>query len=741
MRTKVKQMLAAIVVVAVLITSINAEPFYKSKEDYQNRVPAVQKMDRMVNPKSPANKESSSLAGEPDLDAEWAGASVWMSGISWSGAEAFGNSIGKGKYFFGSNVGDEDYVPVRIIFETGVPNQTLCQIFRRDLGYAAAGVGTFPGSAWDISDPDNPRRLNICFVEDNNSGVANAMWDPNGTGSPIFGKREYLYVMLSDYDGTGLTYAGFNGNVGASGMDILYNWWPLVAGGHTFFENEPCTLTIAPYYLKNFRCVPSDTICGLEWRYAGSATVDHFNVYGDGTNPPTTLLGQVSGAENRFTATGLTQGNTYYFKVEADDAARSIVGSSPIISADAVFPGSEMTVLDYWHGYGTYGDCWGYIDTVTDKEYALICARNDGVAIIDLSTSPISEVGFLPGNFPGDDIKDVKIYKNYAITISEYSPGQIFDISDPSNPVKVADILNITGDATNGAHNCMVDGDYLYVVGNHDIGGLEIWDISTPSSPVSVGTHQPFYYHDVDIYNDTLIAAGIYGDGLNLLDITNKTSPSFITTFNYSSSGAHNCEFIQGMDYVAIGDEIGGGPHTRIFDLQNLVSITKVADIEPDPAQPTHNCYVRNDTLFIAHYAMGLRMYDVSDPTNPVDAGYYDTYPAPVVGYVGAWNVYPYFPSGKIIISDMQTGLYVLEVAGGPPPTCCIGNRGDLNNDGDDANILDLTYCVDRIFRSGPPPSCFEEGDVNSDGDSANILDLTFLVDRIFRGGAAPGPC
>ena len=74
-------------------------------------------------------------------------------------------------------------------------------------------------------------------------------------------------------------------------------------------------------------------------------------------------------------------------------------------------------------------------------------------------------------------------------------------------------------------------------------------------------------------------------------------------------------------------------------------------------------------------------------------------------------------------------------------PVCCIGNRGDLNGDGDDANILDLTFAVDRIFRGGPASLCPEEGDANGDSDSTNILDLTFLVDRIFRGGPAPGPC
>ncbi|HEX2896550.1 MAG TPA: integrin alpha, partial [candidate division Zixibacteria bacterium] len=50
----------------------------------------------------------------------------------------------------------------------------------------------------------------------------------------------------------------------------------------------------------------------------------------------------------------------------------------------------------------------------------------------------------------------------------------------------------------------------------------------------------------------------------------------------------------------------------------------------------------------------------------------------------------------------------------------CFGNRGDLNHDGSDSNMLDLNFLVNRIFRSGPAPACSEEGDVNSDGISAN---------------------
>jgi len=72
---------------------------------------------------------------------------------------------------------------------------------------------------------------------------------------------------------------------------------------------------------------------------------------------------------------------------------------------------------------------------------------------------------------------------------------------------------------------------------------------------------------------------------------------------------------------------------------------------------------------------------------------------------------------------------------------CCRDNRGDLNGDGSDCNILDLTFSVYYIFRSGMTPTCLGEADINADGSPCDILDLTFMVDRIFRGGISPYSC
>lgn len=57
-------------------------------------------------------------------------------------------------------------------------------------------------------------------------------------------------------------------------------------------------------------------------------------------------------------------------------------------------------------------------------------------------------------------------------------------------------------------------------------------------------------------------------------------------------------------------------------------------------------------------------MLDISDPTQPIMAGNYDTFASNSGTYNGAWGCYPFLPSGKILISDMETGLYVLNFNG-----------------------------------------------------------------------------
>ena len=137
-------------------------------------------------------------------------------------------------------------------------------------------------------------------------GNVDLKWNPNYTKL----SNEILFVMNSDYDSSGTTYAGFNVFLDASIMDILYVWWPVLDSGHTFFESEPCTLAVFPHYVRDFSALPNGTETILEWHYTGAETVNHYDVYCDTISPPSILLAQVAFPNTRYTHSSVVEGQT-----------------------------------------------------------------------------------------------------------------------------------------------------------------------------------------------------------------------------------------------------------------------------------------------------------------------------------------------------------------------------------------------------------------------------------------------
>ena len=67
--------------------------------------------------------------------------------------------------------------------------------------------------------------------------------------------------------------------------------------------------------------------------------------------------------------------------------------------------------------------------------------------------------------------------------------------------------------------------------------------------------------------------------------------------------------------------------------------------------------------IYQANYTSGLRVVEFGDPgaQDLAEIAYFDTYPQDDdVDFDGAWSVYPYLPSGNLIVNDDANGLFVL---------------------------------------------------------------------------------
>ncbi|MEZ5331772.1 MAG: choice-of-anchor B family protein [Thermoanaerobaculia bacterium] len=95
-------------------------------------------------------------------------------------------------------------------------------------------------------------------------------------------------------------------------------------------------------------------------------------------------------------------------------------------------------------------------------------------------------------------------------------------------------------------------------------------------------------------------------------------------------------------------------------DLENPVLVDHFENSTP---AIDHNQYVRGDLTFQSNYRSGLRILRITDPSQAdlEQVAFFDTYPAnDDAQFSGTWSNYPYFASGTVIVSDINSGLFVL---------------------------------------------------------------------------------
>jgi choice-of-anchor B domain-containing protein len=300
-------------------------------------------------------------------------------------------------------------------------------------------------------------------------------------------------------------------------------------------------------------------------------------------------------------------------------------------------------------------------------EYALVGCYS-GTSIIDLDANPIAEVAYVPG--ANSEWKELKVWGQYAYAVSENpSMGlQIIDLSQLPDTAWVANtVFNVGGRNVANTHTITVADGFLYLNGGSS-NGTVILDISDPEHPAYAGEYQPEYLHDTYVKRDTLYGAAIYGGGVYIADVSDKSAPQQVGHITYLGSGTHNTWKSDYGSYLFTTDEIGTtAKNMKAFDITSLPSYTQMSPFTADPSSIIHNVHGRGNYVYIAHYNAGAFVADIHDPSNILNAGQYDTYTGGQTGYIGCWGVYPYFPSGRWIASDTQTGLYVLDFDGLAP--------------------------------------------------------------------------
>ncbi len=312
-------------------------------------------------------------------------------------------------------------------------------------------------------------------------------------------------------------------------------------------------------------------------------------------------------------------------------------------------------------------DIWGYTDE-HGNEYALV-GLTTGFSIISLDQrDTLFEVTRIPG--PVSTWRDIKTYGDYAfITHDNIYEG----VSQALLVVNLTDIENgntpyfsyNAADLFSRAHNIYIDENGIaYLTGaDFGVGGAFMIDVTNPDSLFPVGVFDEAYFHDCVTRGDTMWGGAIYNGSLMAVDVSDKQNPK-VLGFEYTPTlFTHNCWFSDDGNYIFTTDE---KPNAYIasYDVSDVGNIKFLDKIQSYYSKETipHNTHFLNKYLITSYYRDGVQITDVQYPDNMIDVGHYDTSPLyEGSGFNGAWGAYPYLPSGKILISDMENGLYVFK--------------------------------------------------------------------------------
>jgi choice-of-anchor B domain-containing protein len=157
---------------------------------------------------------------------------------------------------------------------------------------------------------------------------------------------------------------------------------------------------------------------------------------------------------------------------------------------------------------------------------------------------------------------------------------------------------------------------------------------------------------------------------LAIADVSDKANPTTLSIAEYPRVAyTHQGWLSEDHRFHYVNDELDemGGQtdqtRTLVWDVSDLEDPQLVQEYTYGTTSIDHNLYVRDNLMYMANYASGLRIHDVSDPANPREVAFFDTTPVeePTPGFTGLWSNYPFFGSGVVVVSSIGEGLFVLK--------------------------------------------------------------------------------
>ncbi len=508
-------------------------------------------------------------------------------------------------------------------------------------------------------------------------------WVPNGALAPFHGTQRAQFGASIAFDGEA-TLVGAPGE--REGVGAVYRFTRSMVDGFTSAMRVSSALVEGPIGFA------ATAAFGERVGVVGASSVD-------GRAGGAVILERT--AAGTWTDAGFVVGDHLGFPAIAGDEVTCEENRAAAFECDNVNVIAFMPIKDIGGARGIrVNDIWGWTDPETSREIAII-GRTDGTSFVDL-TNPSQPVflGDLPKTAGSRSSiwRDMKVYRDHVYIVADAANEhgvQVFDLRRLRSPAAVPATFEPTYTYTgiHSAHNIVIDEEsgFAYAVGSSSGGttcggGLHMIDLRNPSRPEfagcfadpSTGRSGTGYSHDAQcvIYDGPdrehagkQICLGSNETALSIADVTDKENPVALASVSYPNVAyTHQGWLSEDHRYFYQNDEgdepqgLVEGTRTLVWDLADLDDPVLVKEYIATTPETDHNLYIRGDLMYQSNYGAGLRIIDISVPTDPVEIAFFDT--TPYGGGGGSWSNYPYFESGLIVATSMGDGFFILRNTG-----------------------------------------------------------------------------
>jgi hypothetical protein len=294
-------------------------------------------------------------------------------------------------------------------------------------------------------------------------------------------------------------------------------------------------------------------------------------------------------------------------------------------------------------------------------------ASENGLTVVDISD--LHNPTFL-SRWIDIVANDVKIFqrngRRFAALVGYSVFGSvIIDVTDSRVP-------RLMGTIPVAAHTLFHedrDGKALLYFGGLD-GNTEVYDVSEPSAPLRLGTFATgaSYVHDLMV-NNGIAYLNAWENGLYRVDFRNPASPIETGRWPTTPLGTSHSSWattVNNRPIVLHGDEERGA-YLSVLDADptSRKYMQEIGHYQTRPLTSIHNIMAVGNKAYIAYYQDGVRVVDLSDPTRPRLAGYFNTWqpdgPSNRGTFAGAIGIDVDPDRHLVFVADNPRGLMIFQ--------------------------------------------------------------------------------